>query len=330
MSSSTWQAFLTAQGAQFDDHTQAVFADHTYAERLYDLSSLGLIAVSGADALVFLQGQLTNDIKQLSDAAQYTGYCTAKGRLLAIFYAHMHADTYYLQCPRPLVPMLVKRLSMFVMRSKVVISDVSDVFVAMGLSAPALNHVGVADSIHRVQETGAGMVSIRLPDSADLQRAQLWVAATQAEQVWTQLRERFTPSSSESWEALEIQAGIPHIVNRTQEQFVPQMVNLDALDGINFKKGCYTGQEIVARTHYLGKVKRRSLLATVASQQPPQAGDPLQDAQGQEAGRLVRVAAKDQNSYWLLAECRLEAREAGPIFWQGQALQFETLPYALP
>lgn len=329
MSSRIWQQFLTTQGAQFDAQGFASFAPAQSTSSLYDLSSLGLIAVSGEDAYTFLQGQFTNDIKQVGEAAQFTGYCTAKGRLLALFYAFSFDNTIYLQCPRPLIAAMVKRLRMYVLRSKVQVEDVSDAFVCLGLAASDLSSLGVSQNIHGLSTTMYGTL-VRLPDSAGLQRAQWVVSATQAEAAWTQLCAQFTPASTNNWEALEIQAGVPQVYPSTQEQFVPQMLNLDALGGINFKKGCYTGQEIVARTHYLGKVKRRSLLASVrASDTSPQAGDKILDAQQQEAGQLVRVAANGSNGWWLLAECRLEARESGEIFWQGQALQFVDLPYVL-
>ncbi|MEZ0210475.1 MAG: folate-binding protein YgfZ, partial [Methylophilus sp.] len=292
----------------------------------------GLIAVSGADSQTFLQGQFTNDIKQLELAAQFTGYCTAKGRLLALFYAFSINEIIYLQCPRALIPDLVKRLRMFVMRSKVVVEDVSEQFVLLGLastdSAAHIQHLPLHP--HQTGQSTLGTL-IRLPDSHGKQRAQVVVNADQAEQVWKTLAATFSPTSTNQWDALEIQAGIPQVYASTREQFVPQMVNLDALNGINFKKGCYTGQEIVARTHYLGKVKRRTLLATLAATAAtPNAGDAVHDAQQQEAGQIVRVAPNPQGGWWVLVECRLEAKAAGSIFWQEYELTFAELPYALP
>lgn len=333
MSSAAWQEFLTSQGAQFNPSGEALFAspEAPAPGQLFDLSGNGLIAVSGADALTFLQGQFTNDIKQLAEAAQFTGYCTAKGRLLALFYAFSINETIYLQCPRPLIPDLVKRLRMFVLRSKVVVEDVSEQFVLLGLaSADSAAHLqNLPLHPHQANETAFG-TAIRLPDSNGKQRAQLVVNADQAEQAWKTLSATFTPADSSQWEALEIQAGIPQVFKATQEQFVPQMVNLDALNGINFKKGCYTGQEIVARTHYLGKVKRRTLLATLPdTTTAPTEGDALLDANQQEAGQLVRVAPNKQGGWWVLAECRLEAQAAGSIYWQEYGLEFAELPYLL-
>lgn len=331
MSSVAWQHFLTTHGARIDTQLDAHFDANTAQNRLFDLSSLGLIAVSGDDAQTFLQGQLTNDIKQLATAAQLTGYCTAKGRLLALFYAWQAEGIIYLQCPRTLVADLVKRLRMFVLRSKVLIEDVSEQFVCLGLSGNAVHEPDYAlpEAIHGVAYGTLGTL-IRLPEK-DIARAQLIMPVARAEANWQTLVHTYTPTSTSEWEALEIDAGIPQVYASTKEQFVPQMVNLDALNGINFKKGCYTGQEIVARTHYLGKVKRRTWIAQLAAgNTPPLAGGQLLDAQQQDAGQWVRVAPQADGSWTGLVECRLEAMETGLISWQGTALALSPPPYPLP
>jgi tRNA-modifying protein YgfZ len=325
-----WQSFLTSQGAQFNAAGEALFPATAASAQLFDLSSNGLIAISGADSQTFLQGQVTNDIKLLTQGAQFNGYCTPKGRLLALFFSFIIDDVIYLQCPRDLIPDLVKRLRMYVLRSKVLVEGASERLVALGLVSDTLAATMAALPVTPYQQaqTPHGTL-IRLADTGAQQRALLIVASEQAATSWQALSATFTPGSTSQWEALDIQAGIPQVYAATKEQFVPQMVNLDALNGINFKKGCYTGQEIVARTHYLGKVKRRTLLAQLTGSQAPQPGDVLHDAQQQEAGQLVRVAPAANNGWWVLAECRLEAKEAGAISWQGQALDFKELPYAL-
>lgn len=300
-----WQSFLTSQGAQFNALGEAAFTDTGASAQLFDLSSQGLIAISGADNQTFLQGQVTNDIKLLAQGAQFNGYCTPKGRLLALFFSFTIDDVIYLQCPRDLIPDLVKRLRMYVLRSKVLVEDASERLVSLGLASDTLAATIEALPVTPYQQaqTPHGTL-IRLADAGAQQRALLVVAGEQAQTSWQSLSATFTPVSTVQWEALEIQAGIPQVYAATKEQFVPQMVNLDALNGINFKKGCYTGQEIVARTHYLGKVKRRTLLAQLTGGQVPHAGDVLHDAQQQEAGQLVRVAPTANNGWWVLAECR--------------------------
>lgn len=330
--SPAWQAVFTAVGLPVDEAGQPARASEPTPRSLHALTDIGVIAVSGEDRVAFLQGQLTNDVKQLSAAGQFTGYCTPKGRLLAIFYAVQSQEVIYLLCDRGLLPDLIKRLRMYVLRSKVVIEEASEQRLVFGLAQAANtdDHTWpLPTAPHQVQDAATG-IQIGLPAAAGQLRALMLVPATQATAVWQQYQQTFSVSDCGHWEALEIQAGIPHIVAATREQFVPQMVNLDALHGINFKKGCYTGQEIVARTHYLGKVKRRTLLAQLpATAVPPQAGDVLYDQQQQEAGQLVRVAPAAAGGWWLLAECRLEAHAAGDIVWQQQPLRFLTMPYAL-
>ena len=186
MSSEAWQQFLISQGSQFNELGESSFVTpQTMASsQLFDLSAYGLIAVSGADAQTFLQGQLTNDIKRVSEAAQFTGYCTAKGRLLALFYAFSINEVIYLQCPRVLIPDLVKRLRMFVLRSKVLIEDVSEQFVCLGLSGNAIQVADYAlpDTVHAVTYGTLGTL-IRLPEK-DIVRAQLIVPVAQAEATW--------------------------------------------------------------------------------------------------------------------------------------------------
>ena len=131
------------------------------------------------------------------------------------------------------------------------------------------------------------------------------------------------------WDWLEIQAGIPDIEFKTQEQFVPQMLNLDVLGAINFKKGCYTGQEIVARTHYLGTVKRRTYLVELATSIAPEAGDKVLDAAKNEVGQIVRVAPSATNGFHALIELRIEAKEAGNLNCKDAAITLKDLPYAV-
>jgi folate-binding protein YgfZ len=163
-------------------------------------------------------------------------------------------------------------------------------------------------------------------------RYQVFTHTENAERIWNALSSNCTKVGKSVWDYLEIQAGIPEIVPATQEAFVPQMVNLDSLDGINFKKGCYTGQEIVARTHYLGKVKRRTQLAHINTEEIPQAGDTIQVVDHEEAiGQIVRAAPAPNGGVDALIEIRLENLDSTNEFpvWKGKKLEFKALPYAL-
>src|SRR5690606_39262387 len=218
-----------------------------------------------------------NDVKQLDGSnSHYAGYCNPKGRMLALFFAYAYAGSYYLQLDAQLAESVAKRLRMYVLRSKVAVSDVSEKFVRIGVAGKNAEQIlnqrfpQLPQQVHELASSETGIV-IRLPGPTA--RFEGFVDADRAPALWDQLQQQLKPVDRDAWEWLEVQAGIPDIVPATQEEFVPQMVNLDILGGINYKKGCYTGQEIVARTHYLGKVKRRTQLAHVSSENAPAAGE---------------------------------------------------------
>lgn len=340
-----WQTFLSTQGATFNEdglqsfgEPQAELQAATGQTILTDLSHLGILEISGEDAVSFLQGQVTNDVKQLDGhTSQYTGYCTPKGRLLALFLAFAHGDHLHLQMPRTLIEPILKRLKMYVLRSKVSIIDKSSEILCFGLagaSAEKLLQELFKQCLSNPHEliTLDEATLLRLPGI--LPRFLVFTHISHAERIWQALASHATKVGKSVWDWLEIQAGIPEVVTATQEAFVPQMLNLDALNGINFKKGCYTGQEIVARTHYLGKIKRRTLLAYIACETSPKAGDNLQQKGSDEAiGQIVRVAPAPapQGGFDVLAEVRLESLEgeSAVVSWQQHPLSFEALPYDL-
>lgn len=355
----SWYAFLTTQGAQIVESNATQFTyiehfgkpadelqagllqgDHTQ-DIITDLSHLGLLEVSGDDAKTFLQGQVTNDVMQLTgNNSQFAGYCTPKGRLLALFQAFAHKDHLHLQFNRALLEPIAKRLKMYVLRSKVAIKDVSDEIIRIGVAGkgieaklntffaqdPLFN--GLPHQTHSLIDLSNAVI-LRL--AGELPRYEIFTNIEQANALWSSLSAQKTLAvGKQIWDYLEITAGIPDITPATQEAFVPQMINLDALNGINFKKGCYTGQEIVARTHYLGKVKRRTLIANINSVTAPQIGEPLTGADGAEAGQLVRVAPAPTGGFDVLAEVRLDSKELGEIKWQDTAIVFKAMPYIFP
>lgn len=282
------------------------------------LPDWGLIHATGPDAQDFLHGQLTNDLLNLGEnAAQWSGYCSAKGRLYASFLIWRDgAGGFFLAVDRALVPALVKRLRMFVLRAKVVLEDVSDKF---SLSGVAGEPGPEALSLHRAENTAIGLPPVQgIPRSLVVRPAGAVTSST---------------GNPQEWQRLMIHAGEAWIVAATQEQFVPQMVNLDSIGAINFKKGCYPGQEIVARAHYRGAVKRRAYLAHVAGE--AKAGDPLfaADANGQESGTVANAAPAPQGGYDVLAVISIASQAAAEVRLgaaDGPVLQFSGLPYTIP
>ena len=302
---------------------------------LCDLSHLGLLEISGADAVTFLQGQVTNDVKLLTGTnAHYSAYCNPKGRMLALFLAFAHYDHLHLQFNRELLEPIMKRLKMYVMRSKVEIKDVSDSIIKFGLNGPQAASM-LEHTFSKTPTQDYELVSLengailKLPSYNDDARYEIFSDVVNAPIIWDALQANCQLVEKPHWDWLEIQAGVPDITLKTQEQFVPQMLNLDILNAINFKKGCYTGQEIVARTHYLGSVKRRTYLATINAETTPMAGDKVLDAAKNEVGKIVRIAPNALSSFDALIELRIEAKEAGNMTCNDAAITLKDLPYTV-
>jgi tRNA-modifying protein YgfZ len=239
------------------------------------LTRYGLLSVTGSDARAFLHAQLTNDIEHLSaDQVALAGWCSAKGRLLASFLVIPTAEGFLLQLARDLAAPIAKRLSMFVLRSKVKVSDESATWEQFGVWDTEWSTQGVAWS--------GKAATVRVGERRFLQLApagELKEAADADEVQWT---------------LQEIRAGRPLITSATQDQFVPQMVNFEQIGGVDFKKGCYPGQEIVARAQYRGQVKRRMVHATAP------AGVALQPGGEFNGGMVVDVAPAQSGSELLV------------------------------
>lgn len=228
---------------------------------LAPLPALSVLRVRGTDALAFLQGQFGNDVREATPArAQLSSYSTPKGRALAVFSLLGRPDGYWLLLPRALAGPVLKRLKMFVMRSKVVIDDASGEIVALGLAGEgaeaALAAVGLPCPTTAWDCTEAGdLVLLRRPGARP--RFILLGAPDALQALWPRLAGAARPVGPQAFRLLELLDGLPELQADTAEQHVPQMLNLDQLGGISFTKGCYPGQEIVARLHYLGNLKRR-------------------------------------------------------------------------
>jgi folate-binding protein YgfZ len=305
------------------------------------LTQFGVIDVTGDDAASFLHGQLTNDVQHLDAAhARLAGYCSAKGRLLASFLSWRSGDTIRLLVSKDLQATVQKRLSMFVLRAKAKLADTSGELTVVGLAGDvrgALSNVfdALPDGVH-VQVDGAAGSLIRVPDALERLRY-LWIGPkAQVDALLPSLDDKLKRVSPAVWDWLDIRAGEPRITQPVVEQFVPQMVNYDVLGAVNFRKGCYPGQEVVARSQYRGTIKRRTSLAHVAGELDTvrpgaelfHSGDP-----GQPCGMIVNAASAQGGGVDLLVETKLVALDGGSVHLgaaDGPALRFLTLPYGLP
>ncbi|AFL72814.1 YgfZ/GcvT domain-containing protein [Thiocystis violascens] len=336
-----WREFLTARNAYLEDDGGIRFPKVAGPRdsRLFDLSHLGLIAVRGADADAFLQGQLTNDIREVSAThTQFSGYCSQKGRLLASFRVMRIADALYLQTPAERLPDALKRLRIFILRSKVTLEDASDDLIRIGIASARLADLLAGQGLILPERDNACVSNetlsvIRLPGA--IPRCEILGPFPAIGQLWDGLANQAPPANRLDWTRLDIQAGIPNVYNRTAEVFIPQMINLQLIDGVSFHKGCYTGQEVVARMQHLGKLKRRMYLAEVDAPAPPQPGEELHASSStsqQAAGWVVDAAPLDAGRHALLAVVEVSAAEGGEVRLgdQGPVLSLQAPPYGFP
>ncbi len=287
------------------------------------LPHLGVIRAQGEEAVRFLQNQLTNDFALLGPAeARLAAFCTAKGRMLASFIGFKRAgDEVLLVCSRDILPQTLKRLSMFVLRAKVKLSDASDAFALHGLAGDA------------VPAALRGAPPWKLANDGDAQLVSLYPADGVARALWIgPVPPVAAPLDAQLWAWSEVRSGIATVTQPIVEAFVPQMLNYESLGGVNFKKGCYPGQEVVARSQFRGTLKRRAFIAhaeaeVVAGQEVFQAAEPEQPA-----GIVAQAAPSPQGGWDAIVSLQLSAAEAGDLHAgsaSGAGLTLLPLPYLL-
>ncbi|MDR2787155.1 MAG: folate-binding protein [Candidatus Accumulibacter sp.] len=305
-----WQDYLGTQGARIDDGEARDFGDPAGelaaardATVIAPLTHFGLIECAGDDARVFLHNQLTSDVKHLeASGAQYAAWCSAKGRMLASLLLFCRGADHLALLSADLREFIRERLQVYVLRSKVTIADRSADHGILGLSGPraaaALESAGLDAPAAALTTTGfTGGSVIRL----DEKRYIVVAASDAAIPAWRKLSAVAAPVGAPVWQWLDVAAGIPWIAEATREAFVPQMVNFDRIGGVSFHKGCYPGQEVVARARYLGKMKRHLYRARAAV--PIAAGMSIfpAGAPDQPCGQIANAAAAPDGAYDALA-----------------------------
>ncbi len=341
---SQWQTYLTSQNAQFDEQGQLQDFGQPVQEQqqvlqttvFADLSHYALVQVSGNDASQFLQGQFTNDVREVNDIhSQSSSWCSPKGRILVNFRLFKRGDDYYLLLPADCLATTLKRLQMYVLRSDVKLTDVSDSLVRLGISG---------DQSAQILQTGLG---IELPseDNGVVTAGNVtvikiagvmprYLVIGEADVLQTFCGQQSLPLvGQKAWGLLDILAGYPQITAATADEFVPQMVNFELIGGVNFKKGCYAGQEIVARLQYLGNLKQRMYLGRIQTDSAPAANTALYVAgQEQSVGQLVSAQAHPNGGYAALAVLQIAQADASEIHLgsaDGAVFSVEPLPYEL-
>ena len=291
------------------------------------LAHLGVIRVEGVDAASFLQSQLTQDFMSLGPSqARLAAYCSAKGRMLASFYGFKRNQTeIVLVCSRDLLADTIKRLSMFVLRAKVRLTDATDDFALFGLAGDAIESIaGVDCPAWSRLDIGHGSAVV-LPVADGVQRA-LWVGAT------AEVPPGAVALSQQAWAWGEVRSGVAMINASIVEAFVPQMLNYESIGGVSFKKGCYPGQEVVARSQFRGTLKRRAFLAHAEVRMQPgdevfQSGDDTQPC-----GTVAQAAASPVGGFDAIVSMQIAAAESGSVHLttvDGPTLTIAPPPYPL-
>ncbi len=339
-----WQVFLERSGARFLEGERVESFGDTRAELeaarsgnvMSPLSHLSILGFTGEDAGTFLHGQLSCDVRGLVPGRSTLGsYCSPKGRMLANFLLWGDGAGFEMVLPASVAAAIRKRLSMFVLRSKMRIADNSDSITLIGAAgpgtAPALRALfsempATDGEVHH--RPGLGSI-VRIGDDRFL----LAISASEAQQAWAILSRELKAVGTPCWEWLDIRHGIPWVSAATQEQLLPQMVNLELLGGVSFTKGCYPGQEVIARSRYLGQVKRRMFL--VNSSERAAEGDALySEAFGDQAsGLIINSQESPDGGYDALAVVQTSDRDQGSVRLKsprGPEVRFLAMPYPVP
>ncbi len=264
-------------------------SDYTHRPVLSALADMGIIQVNGHDACSFLHNLLTNDIAHIGlNQSQLNGLCTPKGRLLALCQVIRRQDDYILLLPHALCPSLLARLNLYKLRSNVTLTDISETHACLGLHTLSEKDPTPETTIHyRAHDHFLIIHKDEVSDVVHPLLDQDWVLCPQT-----------------VWEQREVEAGLPLIYPETQELFTPQQLNLDLTGGVSFNKGCYPGQEVVARLHYLGEPSRRMYHAQWQGTPPPQPGNSIHTQDNETAGHVVRSATTHPEQYHLLVSLK--------------------------
>lgn len=340
-----WKNFLLNNGAKQDSNGLFAFKD-TIADNLQtnsndiicDLSHFSTVVIAGADAATFMQGQFTNDVSKVdNEHSQVSAFCNNKGRMIANFRLFQHQQNYFISVKSDLVERSISHLQNYILRAEVAIQDISEQLIHIGISGSNAKSL-LATFIDNINEDvdsishNENYIAIRVAGLTP--RFEVFCSLDHARALWQAIAEKANVVSSSSWDYLNIQNGLPFIDSHTSEEFVPLMANMDLINGVSFTKGCYTGQEIVARTHYLGKQKRRTYRIKITSETEPKAGDQLatdSSTENQYTGTLMIVHPLTENEYEALSVIQIKAAEEEKLKLKNAESEITLLdlPYSL-
>ena len=340
-----WKDFLLQNGAKQDDNGlfvfNEIFADNSHANNstiICDLSHFSTMVIAGEDAADFMQGQFTNNVDNVNENnSQISGFCNNKGRMIANFRLFQHQQNYFISIKSDLVERSIAHLQNYILRAQVAIQDISEQLIHIGISGEHAESL-LSPFIDRLKSEidsvshNDNYIAIRAP--GETPRYEIFCSFEHAKALWESVGTKARIANSAYWDHLNIKNGLPFIDSNTSEEFVPQMANMELINGLSFEKGCYTGQEIVARTHYLGKQKRLTYRIKIKSDTIPQAGEQLateSSTENQYTGTLITVQPTAENEYEALAVMQIKSAEEEKIKLKGAAAEitFLELPYSL-
>jgi len=317
-----WKQFLAESGASLGQDDVFRFNGEHHSDLaeggfICDLSHFSTVVIAGPEATDFMQGQFTNDVSAVDDChSQLSAFCNKKGRMVANFRLFQYQQNYFLSVRSELVERSIEHLQHYVLSAQVAIQDVSEQLVHIGISGDDAETIlstyitelnGDIDSVSKNDD----YIAIRI--AGDKPRFEIFCAADKARTLWQDAASKLAVANGDTWNYLHIRSGLPFIDMATSEEFVPQMANMELINGVSFTKGCYTGQEIVARTHYLGKQKRRTFRIRIESQQPPLPGDLLAtdtSTDSQYIGTIINVYQVSDGEFEALAVIQMAATDA--------------------
>ena len=350
-----WKAFLAEHGivdtGVIDNNQQAAF-ESGESNVLSSPSNFGLIKVSGEDAENFLQNQLSNDIRKVTETShQASAWCTPKGRIIATFRIFKRQDSYYLSVAGDLLEHVIKKLQMYIMMSKVTLEDVSGSIVQFTFSGKnadkALQQIlsNEKENANQAIEVPANSEQAILYNSAEnspngntnnkvnilrysdaTPRFEIFADIEAAKKLWLACKKDSQIAADNNWHYLNILAGLPHISQASSESWIPQMVNYIAIGGVDFKKGCYPGQEVVARLNYLGKTKRRMYRLLIDTDTLPEINDSIASESDNDAGKILNCALNPENKVEALAVLKIAEAEKGALALANNQAKATLLP----
>ncbi|MGB0732169.1 MAG: YgfZ/GcvT domain-containing protein [Pontibacterium sp.] len=330
-----WLDLLRENGADISEDNQSLSVPHTIQLGIYPLLHQSLFAISGSDTDKFLQGQLTCDLNLLREQGSLLGaHCNVKGHMSSIMRLVATEDGVLVRTHNDLLSSTKQNLGKYIIFSKAEIQDTEQTMVGLGLAGNQAANLAkeamgdISPNSQVTQKNGAYLISV--PG----ERYELWLPQEQAIALLPSLLKLAALGDTNAWLSKEIEQAIPDLRTETVEAFIPQMTNLQAFEGVSFRKGCYTGQEIVTRLQHRGQLKRPMYRLTTQTDTLPVAGTAIANSQKDSIGQVVFSAwlDKEAQTATLLAVAVKDSADANDLKLgskDGAPLTIEALPYTL-